>query len=188
MRNLFGQVDGTTNPGIGSEDMERIVWGHDSISPWIRNGTLVVIRRISMNLNKWDELDRSGREESVGRTLKNGAPLTGSHEHDEPDFAAVNLVGFPVRLSHLSACALPPVQVTAPFCSGPEPLPRNYSVLAGCLEVRSPGLSSRRPASSMPRIPRTAVRPNTARNACVVGPSLAMTDPPRPAMIAVESV
>lgn len=96
MRNLFGQVDGTTNPKIGSEDMERIVWGHDSISPWVQNGTSVVIRRISMDLDKWDKLDRSGREESVGRTLKNGAPLTGTKEHDEPDFAALNPVGFPV--------------------------------------------------------------------------------------------
>lgn len=96
MRNLFGQVDGTTNPKIGSEEMERIVWGHDRISPWVQNGTSVVIRRISMDLDKWDKLDRSGREESVGRTLKNGAPLTGAKEHDEPDFAALNPVGFPV--------------------------------------------------------------------------------------------
>lgn len=96
MRNLFGQLDGTTNPGMGSEDMERIVWGHGSVPPWTENGTSVVIRRISMNLDKWDELDRAGREESVGRTLKSGAPLTGIHEHDEPDFAALNPVGFPV--------------------------------------------------------------------------------------------
>ncbi|MHA7306494.1 Dyp-type peroxidase [Arthrobacter sp. TMN-49] len=96
MRNLFGQVDGTTNPAIGSEGMERIVWGHDDIPPWVQDGTSVVIRRISMNLDKWDKLDRSGREESVGRTLKTGAPLTGTREHDEPDFAALNPVGFPV--------------------------------------------------------------------------------------------
>lgn len=96
MRNLFGQVDGTTNPAIGSGDMERIVWGHGSLTPWTQDGTSVVIRRISMNLDKWDELDRSGREESVGRTLKTGAPLTGGKEHDEPDFAAVNPAGFPI--------------------------------------------------------------------------------------------
>lgn len=96
MRNLFGQLDGTANPTIGSDDMERIVWGHGSITPWVENGTSIVIRRISMNLDKWDKLDRSGREESVGRTIKSGAPLTGTHEHDEPDFAALNPVGFPV--------------------------------------------------------------------------------------------
>lgn len=96
MRNLFGQLDGTANPAKGSNDMERIVWGHGSIPPWVENGTSVVIRRISMNLDKWDKLDRSGREESVGRTMKSGAPLTGIHEHDEPDFEALNPVGFPV--------------------------------------------------------------------------------------------
>jgi dye decolorizing peroxidase len=47
----------------------------------------MVVRRIHMNLDKWDKLDRSGRVEAVRRaTLHNGAPLTGTQEHDEPDF------------------------------------------------------------------------------------------------------
>ena len=103
MRNLFGQVDGTANPAPGSESFERVVFGDGTNRPWAENGTSLVIRRISMNLDKWDELDRSGREESVGRKLSNGAPLTGSDEHDEPDFKALNPVGFPViaDFSHL---------------------------------------------------------------------------------------
>ena len=94
-RNLFGQLDGTGNPRQ-SEDFERVVWGSPEIPPWWENGTSVVIRRIAMNLDTWDELDRRGREESVGRTLATGAPLTGTAEHDEPDFTAVNSLGFPV--------------------------------------------------------------------------------------------
>ncbi|MGA8787736.1 MAG: Dyp-type peroxidase [Paenarthrobacter sp.] len=103
MRNLFGQVDGTTNPSPGTGHFEQVVYGTDAIPAWTENGTSLVIRRISMNLDKWDELDRSGREESVGRKLSNGAPLTGSDEHEEPDFAAVNPVGFPViaEFSHV---------------------------------------------------------------------------------------
>ena len=103
MRNLFGQVDGTSNPAPGSESFERVVFGDDVNRAWVENGTSLVLRRISMNLDKWDELDRSGREESVGRKLSNGAPLTGVHEHDEPDFKALNPVGFPViaDFSHL---------------------------------------------------------------------------------------
>lgn len=103
MRNLFGQVDGTSNPAPGSAEFERVVYGDESTPAWTPNGTSLVIRRISMNLDKWDELDRSGREESVGRRLANGAPLTGTAEHDEPDFAAVTPVGFPViaDFSHL---------------------------------------------------------------------------------------
>ncbi|SEC83169.1 dye decolorizing peroxidase [Arthrobacter woluwensis] len=103
MRNLFGQVDGTSNPSPGSESFERVVFGDGTNRAWVENGTSLVLRRISMNLDKWDELDRSGREESVGRKLSNGAPLTGSDEHDEPDFKALNPVGFPViaDFSHL---------------------------------------------------------------------------------------
>ena len=102
-RNLFGQLDGTSNPAPGSTEHEHVVWGGGDIPAWTENGTSVVIRRIAMNLDKWDEVDRVGREESVGRRLSNGAPLTGTHEHDEPDLAAVSKLGFPVisDISHL---------------------------------------------------------------------------------------
>ncbi|MFY9711937.1 MAG: Dyp-type peroxidase [Microbacterium sp.] len=93
MRNLFGQVDGTTNPQPGTKDFDRVVWTDDG---WLAGGTGMVIRRIRMDLDKWDRLDRSGREASVGRTLARGAPLTGTDEFDEPDFDATTAVGFPV--------------------------------------------------------------------------------------------
>lgn len=101
-RNLFGQLDGTGNPRKTAE-LERVVWGSPEIAPWLENGTSMVVRRIAMNLDAWDELDRRGREESVGRTLATGAPLTGTAEHDEPDFAARTSLGFPViaQSSHL---------------------------------------------------------------------------------------
>ncbi|TDQ49995.1 Dyp-type peroxidase [Actinorugispora endophytica] len=96
MRNLMGQVDGTVNTAPGTDDFERIVWDGGGNPDWLRGGTSLVIRRIAMDLDKWDRLDRSGREESVGRRLADGAPLTGSREHDEPDFDAVTPLGFPV--------------------------------------------------------------------------------------------
>jgi dye decolorizing peroxidase len=100
MRNLFGQVDGTTNPKPGTTDFDTVVWG---TTGWLAGGTSAVIRRTHMDLDKWDRLDRSGREQSVGRTLGNGAPLTGAKEHDEPDFTATTAIGFPVipEFSHL---------------------------------------------------------------------------------------
>ncbi|MDI3240861.1 Dyp-type peroxidase [Arthrobacter sp. AL08] len=103
MRNPFGQVDGTSNPAPGGPDNERVVWGGGEIPAWTANGTSVVVRRIAMNLDKWDEADRVGREESVGRRLSNGAPLTGTQEHDEPDLTAKSKLGFPVisDVSHL---------------------------------------------------------------------------------------
>lgn len=100
MRNLFGQVDGTTNPKPGTADFDQVVW---SDAGWLAGGTSAVIRRIHMDLDKWDRLDRGGREQSVGRTLRNGAPLTGTNEHDEPDFDAKTTIGFPVipEFSHM---------------------------------------------------------------------------------------
>lgn len=92
MRNLFGQVDGTVNLEPGTEDFERLVWAD---AGWWANGTSLVLRRIHMNLDTWDELDRPGREQVVGRNLANGAPLTGVNEADEPDFDAMTATGFP---------------------------------------------------------------------------------------------
>ena len=97
MRNLMGQVDGTVNPAPGTGDFDRLVWGEGEQGgpEWMRGGTGLVLRRIAMDLDAWDRLDRTGREEAVGRRLSDGAPLTGEAEHDEPDFAALTPLGFP---------------------------------------------------------------------------------------------
>ncbi|WP_407643835.1 Dyp-type peroxidase [Enteractinococcus helveticum] len=111
MRNLFGQIDGTGNPTRGSETAERVIWGvgdgdgngTKSLQPWIENGTSMVVRRIAMNVDEWDELDRPMQESVIGRRLGSGAPLTGEYEHDEPDFDAPGPTGFPViaDISHI---------------------------------------------------------------------------------------
>ncbi|WP_249345691.1 Dyp-type peroxidase [Microbispora sp. H11081] len=92
-RNLMGQLDGTVNPTPGSPDFERAVWVRDG---WLRGGSTLVLRRIRMDLEKWDAADRTAKEFSVGRRLDNGAPLTGQAETDEPDFAALGPSGLPV--------------------------------------------------------------------------------------------
>jgi len=106
MRNLFGQVDGTSNPVPGSADFDEVVW---STGGWMSGGTSAVIRRIKMDLDKWDRLDRSGRDQAIGRFQSNGAPITSTPhgaeaEFDEPDFEAKNSFGFPVipEISHLA--------------------------------------------------------------------------------------
>ncbi len=100
MRNLFGQVDGTANPQPGSPEFDQIVWSDQG---WLAGGTGMVVRRIHMTLDTWDKLDRSGREQSVGRFLSSGAPLTGTNEFDDPDFEAKTAIGFPVipEFSHM---------------------------------------------------------------------------------------
>ncbi|MGI5218771.1 Dyp-type peroxidase [Nocardia sp. CA-290969] len=96
MRNLMGQVDGTTNPEPGTAAFDALVWDDGSEQAWLAGGTSMVLRRIRIELDTWDELDRPGREITVGRTLDNGAPLTGVHERDEPDFTATDRNGIPV--------------------------------------------------------------------------------------------
>jgi dye decolorizing peroxidase len=93
-RNLLGQVDGTVNPR-GDADFDRLVWS-DGPPAWFAGGTMLAVRRIRMDLDRWDRVDRPDREQTIGRTLDTGAPLTGTEEFDEPDLEALGPNGFPV--------------------------------------------------------------------------------------------
>ncbi|MBH0023405.1 Dyp-type peroxidase [Salinibacterium sp. SWN248] len=95
MRNLFGQLDGTGNPSPGTTEFSEAVWSTD-VPSWLEGGTSFVLRRIAMDLDGWDKIDRLGREETIGRTLDTGAPLTGTVEGDEPDLETKDRLGFPV--------------------------------------------------------------------------------------------
>lgn len=92
MRNLMGQVDGTVNPKASADNTLVFI---TSDSAW-RGGSTLVVRRIAMNLDTWDEVDRVGREDSLGRTIATGAPLSGEDERDDPDFSVQNALGFPL--------------------------------------------------------------------------------------------
>lgn len=94
-RNLMGQVDGTINPVAGTTDFDEVVFDDGNPQPWLAGGTLMVLRRIRMKLDTWDELDRQSKELAVGRRLDNGAPLTGEHETDPVDVTAMR-DGIPV--------------------------------------------------------------------------------------------
>ncbi|MGW0433390.1 Dyp-type peroxidase [Micromonospora sp. NPDC003197] len=93
--NLLGQLDGTTNPKLGTDAFEQAVWVSDDPS-WLRNGTTLVLRRITTELETWDLLGRTDKEQALGRRLDTGAPLTGQAEHDPPDFTATDEHGFTV--------------------------------------------------------------------------------------------
>lgn len=82
-RNLFGQVDGSRNPL--PEELGQALWSTDG---WLSNGTQFVLRRIEMDLDEWDGLIRDRQEKSVGRNLKDGAPLTGGEERSDIDRSA----------------------------------------------------------------------------------------------------
>lgn len=83
-RNLFGQVDGTGN--VVEKAAEKI-WT-DGGQPWFAGGTMMVVRRIEMNLTTWDEVTRERQEKSMGRTLDTGAPLGSAQEMDPLNLGA----------------------------------------------------------------------------------------------------
>lgn len=106
-RNMFGQVDGTVNPRSDDQWREQ-VW-IDSGEPWARGGAAMVVRRIRMNLDSWEQLDRRSREDAVGRSLATGAPLGKEHELDDADFAATDKYGLPLinPESHMARATAP---------------------------------------------------------------------------------
>ncbi len=82
-RNLFGQVDGSRNPL--PQELGQALWSTDG---WLANGTQLVVRRIEMDLDEWDTLIRDRQEKTIGRDLRDGAPLTGGSERDDVDLSA----------------------------------------------------------------------------------------------------
>lgn len=116
-RNLMGQIDGTVNPVAGSTDFDAVVWSDEP--GWFTGGTTMVLRRIRMQLDTWDELDVSGKELAVGRRLDSGAPLTGTVETDVADFNATDDSGLPVipAFAHIARAA--PRQGTDRFLRRP---------------------------------------------------------------------
>ncbi len=105
-RNLMGQIDGTANPKLNTSDFDDVVWIQDG-PQWIQGGTLLVYRRIEMNLDTWDQLGAPAKEEVIGRKLSNGAPLTGEKESDIPDLDARHANGLKVipEFAHIRRAA-----------------------------------------------------------------------------------
>ena len=99
MRNLMGQVDGTVNPKPAEPDFDPLIWVDKADGqPWLAGGSAFVLRRIRMELDTWDRVDRPGREQTIGRTLSDGAALSDPKggEHKPADFDAKNALGLSV--------------------------------------------------------------------------------------------
>ncbi|MFN8073965.1 MAG: Dyp-type peroxidase [Kineosporiaceae bacterium] len=94
-RNLMGQRDGSANPRPGAE-ADAVVWAGEQAPDWYRDGTTLVLRRIRMDLDTWDDLDRFTKEIAIGRRLSDGTPLTGGDEFAVPDPTATGADGLPV--------------------------------------------------------------------------------------------
>lgn len=108
-RNLMGFRDGTQNPlatrpreasraGAVPNPVNRdsVVWAGDEAPAWMRGGSYLVVRRIRMALEHWDDTPVDFQEETVGRRKDTGAPLTGHDEFDALDLDAADRDGNPV--------------------------------------------------------------------------------------------
>ncbi|MGC4109180.1 MAG: Dyp-type peroxidase [Nocardioides sp.] len=85
-RNLLGFKDGTRNLKEPSE-FDEFVWLRDDVD-WMQGGTYQVARKIRMNIETWDADRVSDQEQVIGRSKTVGAPLSGTHEFDVPNFHA----------------------------------------------------------------------------------------------------
>ncbi|MET1034468.1 MAG: iron uptake transporter deferrochelatase/peroxidase subunit [Arthrobacter sp.] len=88
-RNLFGFKDGTAN--LRNDEQAALgehVWvsGLAGGEAWMNGGTYMVARRIRMHIETWDRAPLSEQENFVGRTKREGAPLSGGTEFTAPDF------------------------------------------------------------------------------------------------------
>jgi dye decolorizing peroxidase len=68
-RNLMGQLDGTANKTIASDEFSEIAWRK---SGPLKNGTTMVVRRIRINIEAWDTISTNNKNGVLGRTLDSG--------------------------------------------------------------------------------------------------------------------
>ncbi|WP_063772098.1 Dyp-type peroxidase [Kitasatospora mediocidica] len=136
-RNLFGFKDGTANPDAAQD--EQFVWGPPGAH---QNGTVLVYRRIRMDVAGFAALPGDRRERMIGRRAGDGVPLTGTAEHDDPDIYAKNPDGSYVIPADAH------VRLTSPrLDGGARMLRRSYSYDDGpadrgllfCAFMRDPG-------------------------------------------------
>ena len=92
-RNLFGFREGVGNPVRGTADFDRCVWNAGDRQSWFAGGSAMVVRRIRMDLDLWEQVPPTMQEASLGRHLVNGAPLGGTSEFQKPDYTARTAAG-----------------------------------------------------------------------------------------------
>ncbi len=104
-RNLLGFKDGTENPGrphpaaraggklAGNGTFEDVVWVGEEGPEWMQGGSYLVVRRIRIALQHWDNVALDFQEQVIGRRKLGGGPLTGGGEFAPLDLDATDKDG-----------------------------------------------------------------------------------------------
>jgi deferrochelatase/peroxidase EfeB len=91
-RNLMGFKDGTQTV----TDLNRFVWAGNEAPHWMQGGSYLVVRRIRIALEHWDQMKLAFQEQTIGRSKTSGAPIGMKHESDALPLAATDANGDPV--------------------------------------------------------------------------------------------
>ena len=95
-RNLLGMRDGSANERDPQQRAD-VVWCRDP-GVWA-GGSQVVLRRVRLDLDRWDDADPSTKEAAFGRRIVDGSPLSapqGTSEFTSIDRQAIDAQGFDV--------------------------------------------------------------------------------------------
>lgn len=95
-RNLLGYKEGAGNPVPGTDVFTNAVWNDGAGQQWFAGGTSMVVRRIRMHLDTWEQVPPAMQDASLGRYRSSGAPLGGTSEYQNHDLSALDAKGKPV--------------------------------------------------------------------------------------------
>lgn len=90
-RNLQGFKDGTQQPK--PKDFDKFIWVGSEGPNWMKKGSYLVVRKIRIALEHWENVGVGFQEQVIGRHKYSGAPLGKQNEFDELDLVATDKDG-----------------------------------------------------------------------------------------------
>lgn len=90
-RNLQGFKDGTQNPK--DNEFDKFIWASSEAPDWMQKGSYMVVRKIRIALEHWDNTPVNFQESVIGRYKNSGAPLGMKNEFDTLDLNATDKDG-----------------------------------------------------------------------------------------------